>query len=125
MAYGDMAANFNGMRFWNHILAEHDDVLGPQYNYGPYAACEENKWVQIKEVNWADYVDASFDEGHNCSKFRTDEITEKVKKQIAILQSQSEFNLTCPILPELILNLKSKYGEIYPYIINPAGHMTL
>ncbi len=48
-AYGDLAANFNGMRFWNHMLQKRDDVLGKDYNVGPYVSCQAGKWAKNEE----------------------------------------------------------------------------
>ena len=52
-SYADLVANFNGMRFWNHILQAESDILGE--DLGPYVRCYEGKWEQIKDVNWLDY----------------------------------------------------------------------
>lgn len=72
-SYADLAANFNGMRFWNHMLQKRDDVLGAQQNAGPYLLCREGKWVKNAErpIDFRAYVDASMQESMNCSKFAT------------------------------------------------------
>src|SRR5690606_31300933 len=68
-SYGDLAANFNGMRFWNDILGKNRDVLGESID--PYILCHDNKWIQINQVDITHYIDASYDEAINCSKFTT------------------------------------------------------
>ena len=47
MSYGDLAANFNGMRFWNHILGKRKDILNQ--DLGPYVKCKDRKWVVNKK----------------------------------------------------------------------------
>ena len=47
-SYGDLSANFNGMRFWNHVLQKNDDILGSEHNLGPYVTCSADKW-QVNE----------------------------------------------------------------------------
>lgn len=80
MSYGDMVAEFNGMRFWNHVLAKKADILG--VNLGPYVKCENNNWIKIKPIDFSDYVDDAWDEGINCSKFRTDKMLTMVKESV-------------------------------------------
>lgn len=123
-AYADLVANFNGMRFWNHILLEHDDVLGRNYNMGPYVTCLDNKWVQIKEVNWANYLDHMFDEGVNCSHFKNQNMTEKVLNRIAGLERDDieGRKYSCPILPKELDKARTKYGEFTDELINFEGH---
>ncbi len=59
-SFADLAANFNGMRFWNHLLQKDDDILGRSYNIGPYVECQNEQWMQVKKVDWRSYIDASF-----------------------------------------------------------------
>lgn len=39
---------------------------------GPYVACENKVWVQKKQIDFGDYVDAAYDEGMhiNLTEFR-------------------------------------------------------
>ena len=124
-SYADLSANFNGMRFWNHMLQEHDDVLGAKYNEGPYIQCVDNKWVQVIELDFSNYIDLSMDESINCSKFATKSATRKIRK---LLKSQSQLCLS----PKNKSNLLDKYKvslprdrkgrSIYDFIINEDGH---
>jgi len=130
-SYGDLAANFMGMRFWNHILQKHDDVLGKKYNYGPYVVCQDNKWVKNKQerssvIDWKKYVSAAWDEGNNCSKFRNKSLLNKVLSRIEKLEQASpDQRFKCPINPELI---QQSFDDMAPYsewFINPWGHAAL
>jgi len=70
-SYSDLAANFNGMRFWNAVLQKNDDILGAGYNYGPYIICEKGKWKKNPEkpIDLSKYIDRTVQENYNCSKF--------------------------------------------------------
>lgn len=125
MAYGDLSANFNGMRFWNHVLQKYDDVLGKEHNLGPYVKCIDEKWTLVKEMNWADYIDHSFDEGLNCSYFPNQKMLGQVQKRIAGLEREKGMKLTCPVEPEKIKSLLPKYGDFADAIINEKGHRAL
>lgn len=124
-AYGDLAANFNGMRFWNHVLQKYDDVLGEEYNIGPYVECKNNKWVLVKELNWADYVDHSWDEGLNCSAFPNESIKRLVDARIARLEDQTGERRKCPVDPAKIQSVIPKYGIFADELINAKGHFSL
>jgi len=115
-SYGDLSANFNGMRFWNHILQKHDDVMGADHNLGPYIECEKNKWIQVKKIDFTDYVDSSMDESINCSKFPSGSTVEKFKKTVA------EIGLTCPVDKVKLEEMVVKYGPMSKWIINQNGN---
>ncbi len=114
-SYGDLGANFNGMRFWNHILQKKDDVLGAEENIGPYIKCVESKWVQVKATDFRSYIDNSMNEAINCSKFPSARTAEKVKKAIA------KKGYHCPIEQSKYSDLKLKYGELSHWILNDDG----
>ncbi len=107
-SYADLSANFNGMRFWNHMLQKSDDILGPQYNEGPYIRCIDNQWVQNIDLDFANYIDLSMDESINCSKFATKSANRKFKKTIKSL------NESC-------LNAKSSIVELQKYDVRIPG----
>lgn len=114
-SYGDLGANFNGMRFWNHILQLRPDVLGPEHDIGPYVKCEDQKWVIAKEIDFKYYIDDSMDESINCSKFPSKSTAEKVKLAVA------NRNLTCPIDQKRLEAMIEKYGAMAKWIINEDG----
>ncbi len=120
ISYGDMAAEFNGMRFWNDILALNPDILGG--SHGPYVKCENKQWVKVKEIDFSDYVDSSWDESINCSAFRTEGMVEKVKKRLKKLEDVTGKSYSCPMNREQFTNTLSKYGPYAKEIINNEGH---
>jgi len=111
-SYADLSANFNGMRFWNHMLQKRDDVLGAQHNAGPYLFCREGKWVKNEErpIDFRTYVDASMQESMNCSKFATEGGARKFREALAALQTRDKSRVfTCPENPGLMDETAKKY----------------
>lgn len=125
MSYADMVANFQGMRFWNHMLQEHDDIFGE--NIGPYLECEKEQWAIVKPIDFSIYVDAAFDEGINCSRFRTDNMTQRVLGRIAQLEQRDPEgrSYACPLDAEALERMDYKYAPIGPWLINTQGHQSM
>jgi hypothetical protein len=112
-SFADLVANFQGMRFWNHILQESEDVL--QEELGPYVECVESKWVVVKKINFKDYVDAGFDEGQNCLTLATKHGTRGVLAEIAALESRAtERRYSCPIDSAALETAKKRYEVLLP-----------
>lgn len=120
VSYGDMTAEFNGMRFWNHILGKDKDILNE--NLGPYIECKNNLWTIVKEVDLGKYIDQAWDEAYNCSKFRTNKMVEKVRNRLNELEDKSHLNFNCPLDSKKITETMKKYGQFGAIIINPNGH---
>ncbi|MBC7428869.1 MAG: hypothetical protein H7336_09680 [Bacteriovorax sp.] len=114
-SYGDLSANFNGMRFWNHILLKQDDVLGADRNLGPYVACTNDKWTQVEAIDFKNYIDESMDEGINCSKFPTDKTAEKFSNRLKLMGK------TCPMDVQKRDDMIVKYRQMSKWIINEKG----
>jgi hypothetical protein len=124
-SYADLSANFNGMRFWNHILQQQDDVLGEEFNHGPYVKCEDGKWKAVKKIDFSNYIDDSMDESMNCSNFASRGGLKKFKR--AVKQLSPEYS--CPMSTDKINNMQSKYDvpvssntSISDLIINTNGN---
>lgn len=125
MSYGDLAANFNGMRFWNHVLLKNDDVLGAEYNLGPYVTCENNQWIATENtIDWSNYIDESFDEAINCSRFKNETIARKVNARLMelALNDKEGRSYVCPLVPQALDKLKQKYGRLSSYLLNAHGN---
>lgn len=125
-SYSDLSANFNGMRFWNHILQKQDDILGSEYNLGPYVFCAEGKWQANSKrlIDFKNYIDASMDESINCSKFAKSKSVIKIKaaiKKRGIVDVNNEG--MCPVEPQKLQEMRKKYShlEIEHFIINDEG----
>lgn len=111
-SYADLSANFNGMRFWNHMLQKRDDVLGAQHNAGPYLACQAGKWTPNSErpIDLRTYVDATMQESINCSKFATTAGVRKFHEGLASMQAKNGARIfSCPENPGLLDDSARKY----------------
>jgi len=120
-SYADLAANLNGLRFWNSILALKADPLSSSAIIQPYVQCIDKKWQLTRKFDWLNYVDPTWDEAINCSAFRNNILLEKVRKRIA----RTSHGKSCPLVrvdPEI---LKQKYGNLLHYIYNPSGNKVL
>lgn len=123
MAYADMAANFQGMRFWNHVLQRGMDPLGE--NIGPYVECKNYEWVQTRPIDLAFYIGPELDEANNCSLFRTPKMLQEVLYRISEYEEQDEFGRSyqCPIQPQKMKAAQKKYGpKLSAWLINSKGH---
>lgn len=132
-SYADLSANFNGMRFWNHILQKNDDILGAQFNLGPYVTCANNQWVQEKEIDFSQYIDESMDESVNCSKFASKsglkkftQAVETANKSRSIDQqacdSENKSLKSMSQKYDIVIESDSKKRPISHWIINSKGH---
>jgi hypothetical protein len=126
-SHADLVANFNGMRFWNHILQKNDDILGVKHNLGPYVKCHSGSWVIVKNFKWQDYMDDSWDEAINCSKFGTQSALSKVLGQVKNLENTSPKHYQCPIMSSRknLKTINNKYQKWSKQILNFSGHTTL
>jgi hypothetical protein len=114
-SYGDLSANFNGMRMWNHMLQKRDDILGADRNLGPYIECVNDQWTQVKKIDFTNYVDDSMDEAINCSKFPSQHTADKFEDRLRIM------GLSCPIDQSRLQNMHAKYRQMAKWIINLDG----
>ncbi|OUR97159.1 hypothetical protein A9Q84_12595 [Halobacteriovorax marinus] len=124
MSYADMVANFNGMRFWNTMLGKHVDILTLQ-PVSPYVSCKEGKWQQVRELELGAYIDDAWDEGINCSWFRTEKLVDKVKVQMAKYARRDNISITCPMSTEKLNIAGEKYQNLPIDIVNYQGHQPL
>lgn len=134
-SYADLSANFNGMRFWNHMLQKQDDVLGAQHNAGPYLTCQAGRWTKNEErpIDFRNYVDASMQESINCSKFATEGGVKKFHEALAAMQTKDNSRVfSCPENPTLLDETARKYeveiagdshgSKIDHWVINREGN---
>lgn len=125
MSYADMVANFQGMRFWNHVLQKNRDILNE--DLGPYVECVDEQWQQVKAVDLGHYVDDAQDESINCSLLRTPKMLRSVLKRVHQYQEEDSEgrSYTCPMFPEKLEKMKDKYQEWLPWLINGDGHKSM
>lgn len=114
-SYGDLVANFNGMRFWNHILQKNPDLLGQ--NLGPYIVCQNNQWQQVKDIDFRPYFDSGVDETINCSQFARKHAAATVR------DNMSKMGMSCPLDSSLLLEIYGRYQPYSDWLINMDGHV--
>jgi hypothetical protein len=112
--YADLAANFNGMRFWNHLLQKEDDALGKEHNLGPYIVCEGGRWRQNPErpLDLSRYVDKTMQENVNCSKFASQSGVDKFNAALAEFGARSgtPASFVCPVSRQALEDAARKYA---------------
>tara|TARA_Y100000780_G_scaffold227170_1_gene242584 strand:- start:49744 stop:50880 length:1137 start_codon:yes stop_codon:yes gene_type:complete len=101
-SYGDLAANFKGLHFYLNLLSGKD----------PHIKCniKNGRYYLAKPLNWADYIDASLDEGVNCSLFHSMEGPVTPALERMYLKKSSDINSQGKSFRK---NLKKLYEEIY------------
>ncbi|WP_320819202.1 hypothetical protein [Thalassolituus sp.] len=105
-SYADLVANFNGLRFWNRILALQPDPLLHSITR-PYVRCEDRHWVPEARFSWVEYVDSGWNESVNCPVFRTLALLEEVLNQAPLCMKDK--------LP------KNRYDDLEGRLFNRAG----
>jgi hypothetical protein len=105
-SYADLVANFNGLRFWNRILALQPDPLLLSMTR-PYVRCEDRQWVPEARFSWVEYVDSAWNESINCPVFRTLGLLEEVLTQAPLCTKDK--------LPQ------NRYGTLEGRLFNQAG----
>ncbi len=118
VSFGDLSANLNGMRFWNDVLKKNRDLLGREL--APFLKCEDKKWVQNSQIDFSNYVDASFDEGVNCSQYASKGTAKKIKKETAKILGTDSYGV-CPFAANQLDELNKKYGYYSKFVINNKG----
>jgi hypothetical protein len=80
-SFGDLVANFQGMRFWNDLLAKYPDILGE--SQAPYMKYENGKWEFARAVDMRRYFDTGWDERINHNVFRNSQVDMEVNRRIS------------------------------------------
>jgi len=113
-SYGDLAANYDGIKFWERVTN-----LGLSAEESPYFECVDNQWHQVVPFDIRDYANAAWDEGNNCNGYYTPTMEKKVEARIADLEAKTGRKLQCPIQPELCETMIARYGNDAKHIITP------
>lgn len=122
-SFGDMAANFKGMLFWNELVGEGIDVVTHKKPTRPYVQCQNNEWVKLRKINWNEIIDASFDEGYNCNMFLSDKLVKAYQKGIKRIEQTYHQKISCPLDPQDLLKASKKFGNFAHFTINPRGNL--
>ncbi len=103
-SHADVAANFDGYRFWK-------DVFGRGSN--PYFACENGKPKTIREFTFAEYVTDAWSEAINCNTYFDDEFTRIVSLNVRRFEREGR-RYSCPIVPARCSELREHYRQWLP-----------
>jgi len=112
-SFADLAANMNGFRFWNALLAQSSDPMSHE-SVAPYMVCHEQAWQQVRAFEFRDYVDVAWDESLNCNQFRNSDLLGKMLQRM-------DADVYCQLSAEQVTALRAKYGDLYAHIVNPKG----
>ncbi|MFN8371010.1 MAG: hypothetical protein U0T83_10360 [Bacteriovoracaceae bacterium] len=118
-SYADLVANYQGMLFWERVINSKKIIKPIKNNNRPYVICENNQWRQIQKADFSDYVDMGFDEGINCSNFRTENLKNAFEKRIKELEIETQKNMTCPIMKSHCKYLSNKYKNKAIDLLHP------
>lgn len=111
-SYADLAANFEGMRFWNDLLGDYQDPLNNPLSK-PYLSCKANRWVINHPIRLKRYVNESWSESKNCVGFRNQNLLNKV------LSLSLDAGLNCHMNQKSFKHLKRVYGPFHSHVLNP------
>jgi hypothetical protein len=117
-SYGDLVADFQGMRFWNHFLGRRNDIFGE--NIVPYVTCDNNKWKPLNKIDFSIYVDEGMDESINCSQVKTASMANKIETKVRALELKRNKSYSC-FPGATYQSLYTKYFPFSEYLLNPMG----
>ena len=116
-SYADLTVNFEGMRFWLRILGSEKDPLKKGYFFNrPYVKCSkrfwigERRWRMKRKVRLDRYLGGVWDEGMNCSRYRSQEIEALISHRIEERELIDGEDYTCPIEPSACVRARKRYG---------------
>lgn len=129
-AYGDLVANFQGLRFYIRLRGESfdgrpmSDPLGADTGF---VDCDGGAvWRQTRPIDLRDYLDPAWDEAHNCNLVRSNGLLAMVERRLDDLAAgDSEHRYRCPVDRELIERTAERYGRFAPRLINADGLRSL
>jgi hypothetical protein len=106
-SYGDLAANFDGLKLWNNLISQN-----PAHK-NSYVTCVNNTYYRTRYFDWKEHVTAAWDEGINCSSYRDKELENFVQMRL------DKLGLSCPVKPKACPDLLKLYGALAPRLITP------
>lgn len=113
-SYADLAANYNGMLFWQNLTQPH-----PRSGLPPLVTCVDGRYEFTRLFSIAEYVDESFDEAYNCSEYSTPEMQRLVERRLEELSLAQGRRLVCPMDPSACGPMRARYGEYASRIVSP------
>jgi len=113
-SYADLSANYDGYRFWLHLLGSEKEKIKSKY-----FTCDNGRWSQNSRIDLDHYVSSSWDEGMNCNDYISDTMRKDIDRTIRKLEIKNKKRYRCPVYPEKITAMINKYGKFAKNVINP------
>ncbi len=125
-SYADLAANFEGMRFWLRVLGHDRDPLERGWLFNrPYIRCarrfwsREPYWRVQRTVRLEKYVTAAWDEGNNCCRFRNPDLAALVAARVAEREALEGESYACPLDSEACARARKRFGIHAAHLLHP------
>ena len=120
-SYADLAVNVRGIELINALVAEEADIFSGEVPQ-PYLICRKARWVLNPErpFDWRDWVDASWDEGYNCSAFKTERATQAVLHEIDVLEVKTGLPHHCPLDRDAYESAALLFGPYRDAVMNQS-----
>lgn len=112
-SYADLAANYDGYRFWLDILGSPDKKIPSKL-----LSCAKGKW-KLSPIDLNLYISAAWDEGMNCNEYRSDSMKEGILKSVKMLEKKNGKRYRCPVYPHRIGTMVQRYTDVPTEVINP------
>lgn len=112
-SYADLAANYDGHRFWLDLLGVQDKKIPSKF-----LSCDKGKW-KLSPIDLKIYVSAAWDEGMNCNDYLTHSMEEGILKSVEMLEKKNGKRYRCPVYPQHIRAMIQRYPDVSSEIINP------
>lgn len=113
ISYGDLIANFQGMRFFMYLFGEGIDPL-TDVNYqgqGPIK-CQDGKFKLVEVLSFSDFIDDGMDEGINCNDYTSRLMKKSINKHL------EKIGMECPVERDRCEALGDKYSKYAKYLLH-------
>ncbi len=131
-SYADMAANYDGSRFWDKLCGRlSTEATAEEKYYFEKNKCLPNAYLKCENGNWAlnakqkftlkDYVTPAWDESINCSEFHAD-VESLIKTEMSRLSymNNRDPKSPCPAEPNECLKIRDLYpSKVLKQITHP------
>ncbi|MFG1492525.1 hypothetical protein ABMA75_03085 [Halobacteriovorax sp. ZH4_bin.1] len=109
---GDLVANFQGMRFYQHLFGKGIDPLTNDDLEGDgIIKCINGKFQVVAEIDMAEFVDDGMDEGINCNSYTSNFMRKNIKK------AMDKIPMSCPVEVDQCEALGEKYSHLSKYLL--------
>lgn len=105
-SWGDLLVNYQGLRFWEDVPHR-------------YFECRAGTWSLTRPFDFADYIDAGWDEAVNCAEYRSESLRQGVLEEIRKLERLRGVRLQCPIQPAACGALSDTYRGVAEFVLSP------